>query len=92
LEAYAACILVKPIRFTICLKNGAPEKRNLYVLCVSFRPIPINTPLFYNSLMYLEYFLYYTTHYFLRYILRYTIIREVVPYGHVQHPNQERQA
>jgi hypothetical protein len=25
LEAYAACILVKPIRFTICLKNGAPE-------------------------------------------------------------------
>jgi hypothetical protein len=46
--------------------------------------------------MYLEYFLYYTNHYFLRYILRYilryTIIREVVPYGHVQHPNQERQA
>ena len=42
--------------------------------------------------MYLAYFLYYTTHYFLRYILRYTIIREVVPYGHVQHPNQERQA
>jgi hypothetical protein len=73
-------------------ENGAPEKRHSYVLCVSCCPLHTYIPLFYNSLMYLEYFLYYTNHYFLRYILRYTIIREVVPYGHVQHPNQERQA